>query len=376
MQNILENPELGYTPKKYDFSDYNLYLYYKELWDCKHFEKIEKYFHDRLTAEADSFSHAKSSLSSLEESGLDSIAIEALKALSARYFERFKILANNNAGFDELLNLGVDIQRQKYLHPDHLLVKLNDIDVSNMQLSEAKDLLESFRASLTEITRNLKKKEMFLIIDEEQNPYAPRIRYFQYLDAAWAELTGHKLASSGNALISDLNNTEDESRRVAALDFLKGFSKAVAETHAHNLQVISSPDFTRRCLAGFETLTPSPQKQTLTSSNNNSFLMCVYQDRRFQHWLCQLVLLAIVITAALVFASLVVKASMLPLAVATVVTGLSKFAANVIFGTAAVVGVAATVALGASLYARFFSQRPPEGGDAGSSATMIHGMKA
>ena len=359
MQNILENTELGYTPKRYNFSDYNLYLYYKELG--------EGYLNSEelLLPAPKSFS--------LEESAL-SVAntpeeMRALKALSDRYFRRFKILANNNADFAPLLSLGADIQRQERVNASSLLAQLSECDVSKILSPEVKDLLESFRFSLREISTNLTENKGLLPVTDGQNPYFPPARSFQYLDEEWLRLTGNTLHAYKDKIIADLNNTEDASRPDHALNHLRTHNASLAETHAHNLRVIYSPDFTSQCLAGFETLTPSAQKQTLASSNNNSFLMRVYQDRRFQHWLCQLVLFAIVLTAALVLTSLAVKATLLPLAVATVVTGLSKFAANVIFGTAAVVGAAATVALGASLYARFFSQRLPEGGDAGSSAT-------
>jgi hypothetical protein len=58
----------------------------------------------------------------------------------------------------------------------------------------------------------------------------------------------------------------------------------------------------------------------------------------------------------------------LPVAVASVVTGLSKLAANMIFGSAVTVAAGATVALAASLHARFFSKPDDIGGGGRANA--------
>lgn len=100
--------------------------------------------------------------------------------------------------------------------------------------------------------------------------------------------------------------------------------------------------------------------QPVPSPENVGFLLAVYRHPRFRQWQTQLILAAIVLTAALVITAFMLNATLLPLAVAGVVKGLSATAANTIFGAAWAIGVVAAVSLAASLHARFFSAPNPD----------------
>jgi tetratricopeptide (TPR) repeat protein len=105
---------------------------------------------------------------------------------------------------------------------------------------------------------------------------------------------------------------------------------------------------------------------TAVSIFNPQWLIQLYQNHAFQHWLTQLILWTVAIAALLVVTAFMVKATMLPLAVANVVTGLSKFAANAIFGTALAVGLATSAVL---IHSRFFAPSPPASNNSGGSNT-------
>lgn len=144
-----------------------------------------------------------------------------------------------------------------------------------------------------------------------------------------------------------------------------GVSSDVASAHDANKNFLNDPKFEQYCKNEFlnngpifaVALPPPSQKFPL---ENAGFFLKVYRSPAFQHWLTQLLLLAVVLTAALVIMAFTVNATLLPLAVAGVVKGFSGMAAKTILGSAIVIGTGFAVALSASFPARFFLARGDE----------------
>lgn len=140
----------------------------------------------------------------------------------------------------------------------------------------------------------------------------------------------------------------------------KAMPEAIANAHAANMKLAHDPQLEKYCEIEFlqnsvivcATVDPVPE--------NAGFFLKVYHSPAFQHWLTQLVLLAAVLTAALVIMAFTVNATLLPLAVAGMVKGFSGMAAKAVLGSAIVIETGFAVALSASLHARFFSVRSNE----------------
>jgi len=96
--------------------------------------------------------------------------------------------------------------------------------------------------------------------------------------------------------------------------------------------------------------------QDIDTALNTGFFLKIYLHPVFRHWLTQLLLALIVITAASVIAAFLLNASLLPLAVTGVVKSFSTMVAQTIFGSAVVIETTAMVTLATSLHARFFSE--------------------
>ena len=169
-----------------------------------------------------------------------------------------------------------------------------------------------------------------------------------------------------------------------------GLDPKIVAAHIANIEMVLSPRYEEQVAKAFAPQTnplQSPPHRVASNARsagtrfvpnssrsaggrpNPGFLLALYQDPKFQSGYTQLLLLAIIITAALVAAAFLVNVAVLPTAVATVVTGLSKLAANMIFGTAVMFAAGATVALAASLHGRFFNRADNLGGGGPAGST-------
>lgn len=162
-------------------------------------------------------------------------------------------------------------------------------------------------------------------------------------------------------------------------------SPDIVQAHMQNLRMVTDGAYESECAREFAcpqaTFTmisqpdiyffpdaqtaPIARGSAASSVSNPGFLLSIYNDPSFKNGWLQLLLLAIILTAVLAAAAFMVNSAVLPLAVSGVVTGLSKVAANLFFGTALTVAAAATVTLTASLHARFFAKPDDNGGGAG-----------
>lgn len=194
----------------------------------------------------------------------------------------------------------------------------------------------------------------------DPDEFAPRNKSLQNLGQAWHFFTGQH-----SAHIYILG--EQERRRLFEdTGSRHGLVQGVIDAHIANVNMVLAPNYESCCEQEFSMRTTSTasndskiaagSRNGYAARSNPGFLLAIYQDPRFQHGYTQLLLLAIIIMAALIAATFMVNVAALPVAVASVVTGLSKLAANMIFGSAVTVAAGATVALAASLHARFFSK--------------------
>ena len=178
--------------------------------------------------------------------------------------------------------------------------------------------------------------------------------------------------------LSPINKSLSHLKFAAALWQSEAMPTDIANAHAANLALVNDPKFEGYCEVEFlDNGSIEEAKLAITpptSPENAGFLLKVYRSPAFQHWLTQLLLLAVVLTAALVIAAFTVNATLLPLAVAGVVKGFSGMAAKAVLGSAIVIGTGFTVALSASLHARFFAARDEAGAapPAGVSTNSAH----
>lgn len=142
--------------------------------------------------------------------------------------------------------------------------------------------------------------------------------------------------------------------------------------HEANLAFVNADSYITDCEQEFVANAPPKTAQLkpatpapTPASDNAGFLLKVYRNPRFRHWLTQLLLAAIVLTAALVIMTCMIQVTLLPIAVASVVKGLSTMAVNTIFGASCIIGAAAAATLATSLYARFFGATQPSDRSAG-----------
>ena len=346
MQDILRNEELGYNPATYSFSDYNLFQYANETHP-----RHQNPPNGRVTYVYP----------------LQTKVVSSLQAIKERYLARFQTCAKKAKNFNFVMFASLCNALISKVDSDALdswtvirasLKKLRSglqtLVPKEKDDSEYTELLLDFITTLDEIRNSVCGS-----IDPME--FSPKYRSGTYLASEWERITNQKILSVLQPIIDDLNSEKQEERE-RAMEYLKRGSEPLAEIQAANLRLISTASYTRRCIAHFE---PYP-------GLGSGLLLRIYDDRRFQHWLCQMVLAVIFLTAIAILTALTVKATLLPLAVATVVTGLSKFAANVIFGMTLTIGITAAVALGASLHARFFSHRPPKGGGNGAESNLAN----
>lgn len=346
MQDILRNEELGYNPATYSFSDYNLFQYANETH-----QRHQNPPNGRVTYGYPLQTKVVSSLQAIKERYLARFQTCAKKDKNFN-FVRFASICNaliskvDNDAFDSWKVISGSLKK--------LRSGLQTLVSEEKDDSEYTELLLDFITTLDVIKKS---------VCGSINPmhFSPEYRSATYLAIEWERITNQDISTLLPQIIDDLNSEKQEERD-RTMEYLKRGSERLAEIQAANLRLISTAPYTRRCLAHFE---PHP-------GLSSGLLLRIYDDRRFQHWLCQMVLAVIFLTAIAILTALTVKATLLPLAVATVVTGLSKFAANVIFGMTLTIGITAAVALGASLHARFFSHRPPKGGGNGAESNLAN----
>jgi hypothetical protein len=208
--------------------------------------------------------------------------------------------------------------------------------------------------------------------------YHPRNEGISQLNDAWRPFSSYFIDFQRNF---DLK--KEESGKVLYAEVMASargnaeVTDAMREAHYTNILTVCSGDIEKKyeeMLKGYEEqLNPKAQRSGAVNSFTPQILIHLYQNRIFQHWLTQLVLWAVAITALLVVTAFMVKATMLPMAVAKVVAGLSDFASKAIFGTALTVGLVTTAVL---IHSRFFvPAAAPASGSDGSSLELLRNSK-
>ena len=180
---------------------------------------------------------------------------------------------------------------------------------------------------------------------------APRAKSLQNLREAWMLLVPGKFVYPEDSIpLENLLWTFS----TAASEY--SLSCDILNAHIDNLKLVKSKDYEKCCLDAVlcGCLSPPPVARGSSSDSppNPGFLLSMYTNTGFKSGWLQLLLLAILITAVLVAAAFMVNPAVLPF-----------------FGTAVTVAAAATVTLGASLYARFFAKPDDHTGGSGSSMT-------
>lgn len=336
----------GYTPKDYSLEDYSLYRYY--------------------TAIQNGVPKQSNSARSSTVTAIKSPSTLAFEELCSRFFAQMQASVPHNSNVKtEIENTRKTIAQDPKKH-DPLFVQSQ---LSIMDLYGAtKECIEIYRAFMNSLeTIHLSSSNENLY---DPNEFSPVSVSFYNLASEWTRCTGdQKLNSFHDQIKSDI-----ESQTTTNLEkYLQDNStdQNIAAMTFQNLQLIFSPNYHQQCidrLEGNAVLTPKKARGVTSQHSNPSFMMAVYSDPRFQSRYFQLLLLAIIITAALVAAAFLVKASLLPVAVATMVKGLSQYATPIIVSSAAM-GIAAAGTLYASLRARSFFG-PGGAGNAGSSANF------
>lgn len=239
---------------------------------------------------------------------------------------------------------------------------------------------------------NSLKSAVMLIHDipqgEERDPdeLGPVAKSLEYLDKAWFSVTGH--AIDYDNWRRELSSQGTPKTLVDELSTHSYATQEIVEAHIANLQMVFNPGYAEDCkkefLEGASGVMAKIQTQTPLNLNSSShqppvqpiragLLLRIYQDPQFSHWLTQLILLSIVIAAAMATTAVILP-TLLPVAIAALVKGLSTLATRTILGAAITVGVLATATLATSLHARFF-YHPPETGSGQqpqSSNTIEH----
>lgn len=342
---LLKNEQLNYIPVDYSLADYYLYHYYLALQKALRQNRTSS---DKYMPPLD----------------------KALEDLCALVFEMMKSASSN---YDPVLN-DIEALEAELKRPhggDKLWCVLSKIVLLNLTTAsqECKQIKQAFLNTLEEITLNNQNQPY-----PEPDEFSPVRRSFAALNFVWKSLCGTDLPFEQVKKDITENNTSNLER------YLKSEAPNIADLHLKNLKIIFDRSYQNKCfesLQRYGVLIRNKKErdiqnagETSVAISNSGFLLAVYSDPRFQSRYFQLLLLAIIITAALVAAAFLLKASLLPVAVATVVNGLAKYATHIIVGSV-VVGTAAAITLMASLHARSFFNRPGNGGDKeGSSPSM------
>jgi hypothetical protein len=217
--------------------------------------------------------------------------------------------------------------------------------------------------------------------------YEPKKIALEHLELAWFNVSQTNLRD----VLKDFNLEKEEKEKAVHAAVMLTYqwclpvTKAISEAHYANLMMVYRGDIEthyEEMLKGYEEqLNPKqntvgdslvmPQKAVASNPVMPQLLIRLYQNPLFQHWLTQLVLWTVAITALLVVAAFMVKATMLPLAVAKVVAGLSDFASKAIFGTALTVGLVTSAVL---IHSRFFvpSLLPSSNNSGGDHTYELH----
>ena len=341
----------NYMPEDYSFDDYTRYLYLKgiagtsssSISSVKHgsLENVRQQQRAVVSKYEDRLSSLRS-MSRLGEPRFESFVTAFIREVNA-------ILSSSVRNVDELSHLIGVYSADKYID--------SEFDQNVIQTLE----------NLKEMVAFMQQSDSHEYSDSNRDPeeLAPKTKSLQNLREAWM-----LLVPQGTFVYPDESLREDllvSSFSAAAESH--SISCDILEAHIKNIKLVKSADYEERCRdAVLSNLGSVARGSSGNLRPNPGFLLSIYTHTGFKSGWLQLLLLAILVTAALVAAAFMVNPAVLPLAVSGLVTGLSKVAANLFFGTAVTVAAAATVTLAASLRARFFAKPDDNGGGAGGHA--------
>lgn len=343
---LLKKEVHKYKPKEYSFKDHNLYQYYT-LYNIS----VQKSQSLAATTPGCEFLLALGCI--CEHYFTQLIAASQhhteVLAITKRAQEAF-----NDLGYDgEFHELSVHDVRYDYFFQVRIrkLEELRDTVTIFLATQAYRDLLAEF----IEILDEIKWTPTLQQVNVEK--LSPARRSFDSVCGAWFIAThrpwNHSFEHTQKYISS---NTYHEWKDVWLSCQGENSLTELRSIHFRNLETIFRPDYSARFENGLRIVEP-----VLTTGSSSNLLHAIYSDRRFQHWLFQMLLFTIIITAALgATVSFIMQAAAGVAIVEVVVAGLSKFSANVMFGAAVGMGTVATITLAASLHARFFNQRPKE----------------